>query len=133
MATRHYESVVILNAALEDPQIEEIINSIHQNIKTNGGEISDIENWGRKRLAYAIDNAKSGYYLITRFIAAPTMISEFERSLKLDENVMRYLTVALDKKAMEHLKNAANVKDKEPAPEEGSEVLDSKNQDVSKD
>ena len=97
MATRHYESVVILNAALEDPQIEEIINSIHQNIKTNGGEISDIENWGRKRLAYAIDNAKSGYYLITRFIAAPTMISEFERSLKLDENVMRYLTVALDK------------------------------------
>ena len=133
MATRHYESVVILNAALEDPQIDEIINSIHQNIKTSGGEISDIENWGRKRLAYAIDNAKSGYYLITRFIAAPTMISEFERSLKLDENVIRYLTIALDKKALEHLKNAANKKEEEPASEEGSEVLDKSNQDVSKD
>jgi len=133
MATRPYESVVILNAALEDPQIEEIIESIHQNIKTNGGEISDIENWGRKRLAYAIDNSKSGYYLITRFIAAPTMISEFERALKLDENVIRYLTIALDKKALEHLKKVAERKNKEPASEEGSEVLDKTNQNASND
>ncbi|MBK8945545.1 MAG: 30S ribosomal protein S6 [Ignavibacteriae bacterium] len=123
MATRQYESVVILNATLEDPQIEEIITSIHHNIKTNGGEITDVENWGRKRLAYAINNAKSGYYLITRFVAAPSMISEFERSLKLDENVIRYLTIALDKKALEYLKNAANKKE-EPASEQGSEVLE---------
>ena len=123
MATRQYESVVILNATLEDPQIEEIITSIHHHVKTNGGEITDVENWGRKRLAYAINNAKSGYYIITRFIAAPSMISEFERSLKLDENVIRYLTISLDKKAVEYLKNAANKKE-EPASEQGSEVLE---------
>ncbi|MFZ1289379.1 MAG: 30S ribosomal protein S6 [Melioribacteraceae bacterium] len=123
MATRYYESVVILNATLEDPQIEEIITSIHHHVKTNGGEITDVENWGRKRLAYAINNAKSGYYIITRFIAAPSMISEFERSLKLDENVIRYLTISLDKKALEYLKNAANKKE-EPASEQGSEVLE---------
>lgn len=123
MATRNYESVVILNATLEDPQIEEIIKSIHHTIKTNGGEITDVENWGRKRLAYAINNSKSGYYLITRFIAAPSMISEFERSLKLDENVIRYLTISLDKKALEYLKSAANKKD-EPEAEQVTEVTE---------
>ena len=120
MATRNYESVVILNATLEDPQIEEITKSIHHTIKTNGGEITDVENWGRKRLAYAINNSKSGYYLITRFIAAQSMISEFERSLKLDENVIRYLTISLDKKALEYLKTAANKKD-EPEAEQVAE------------
>ncbi len=52
MATTHYESVVIINAALEDPQIEQAIASIQTNIKSNGGEITETEDWGRKRLAY---------------------------------------------------------------------------------
>ncbi len=51
-----------------------------------------------------INNAKSGYYLITRFVGRTCMIKEFERTLKLDENVIRYITIALDKKALEYLK-----------------------------
>jgi small subunit ribosomal protein S6 len=106
MAVKHYESVVIINAALEDPQVEQTVASIKENIKTNGGEITDSEDWGRKRLAYAINNAKSGYYYITRFTGLPTMITEFERLLRLDENVIRYMTIALEKRALEYLKNA---------------------------
>ena len=132
MATRHYESVVVINAALEDPQVAGIISAIHQSIKTNGGEISDIENWGRRRLAYAIDNAKSGYYLITRFEGAPSMITEFERFLKLDENVIRYITIVLDSKALESIKNAANKKAEEAA-EEGTEVQEKSDKEKSND
>ena len=100
MATNHYESIVIISATLEDPQIEQTIAAIQGNIKATGGEITDTENWGRKRLAYAIDNAKNGYYLITRFTAPSTTIKEYERTLKLDENIIRYMTIALDKKAL---------------------------------
>lgn len=107
MATNHYESVVIINATLEDSQIESAISTIQTNLKSTGGEITDTDDWGRKRLAYPIDNAKSGYYLVTRFSAPSTTIKEFERTLKLDENVIRYMTIALDKKALE---NSAKLK-----------------------
>ncbi|MCW8849401.1 MAG: 30S ribosomal protein S6 [Melioribacteraceae bacterium] len=117
MATTHYESVVIINAALEDPQIEQAIASIQTNIKSTGGEITETEDWGRKRLAYNINNAKSGYYLITRFVGPPSMIKEFERTLKLDENVIRYITIALDKKALEYLKKVKKEQTEEKVAE----------------
>jgi len=103
MTITHYESVVIINAALEDAQIEQTIASIQENITTNGGEITDTENWGRKRLAYNINKAKTGYYFISRFTAPTEAIKKIERTLRLDENVIRYMTIALDKKALEHL------------------------------
>jgi small subunit ribosomal protein S6 len=115
MATIHYESVVIINAALEDSQIEQTVSAIQSNIKSTGGEISETDEWGRKRLAYPINNAKSGYYIINRFIAPPTTIKEFERTLKLDENIIRYMTIALDKKALEHLEKSAKAKQVEAA------------------
>ena len=124
MATTHYESVVIINAALEDPQVEQTIASIQSNIKSTGGEITETDDWGRKRLAYNINNAKSGYYLITRFIAPTSMIKEFERTLKLDDNVIRYMTIALDKKALEHLKKAKKNQNEELAIETEKEVQD---------
>lgn len=125
MNQRHYESVIIINAALEDPQIEKIITSIKQNIINLGGELTSSEDWGRKRLAYNINNAKSGYYLVTRFIAPTSIISEFERTLRLDENVIRYLTIALDKKALENIEKQAQMKSSESVEENTlkSEIL----------
>lgn len=104
MKKTNYEGVVIINAALEDVQIEEIIKNIQEFIKDNGGEITALEKWGRKRLAYPIKKAKSGFYLIYRFVAPPDLIYKLERTFRLDENIFRYLTIKLDKKALEHLK-----------------------------
>lgn len=122
MATTQYESVVIINAALEDTQIEQAIASVQSNLKSTGGELIDTEDWGRKRLAYNINNAKSGYYLITRFNAEPSVIKEYERTLKLDENIIRYMTIALDKRAIEYLKNSNKPKQEEPVSETESVV-----------
>lgn len=100
MLTKHYESVVIINAALDDEQIDSIVKTISNLITDNGGLIEDLELWGRKRLAYPIEKAKSGYYAIYRFASNPEFISKLERMYRLDENVIRYLTILLDKHAI---------------------------------
>lgn len=114
MRTKTYESVVIINAALEDEQVEATISRLQEVITTHGGEILEIDRWGRKRLAYPIQKAKSGYYVIFRFIAPTDLISTLERNYRLDENVIRYLTIALDKFALEAIK-----KQKESSKSEG--------------
>jgi len=101
MRIRNYESVVIINAALEDEQIEATISRILEVITTNGGELVETDKWGRKRLAYPINKSKSGYYLVIRFKAPTQLISILERNYRLDENIVRYLTIALDKEALE--------------------------------
>ena len=124
MTKRHYESVVILNAALEDEQVESTLTRIQEVLKTNGAEISEIEKWGRKRLAYPIQKSKSGYYAIFRFEAATETIAELERIYRLDETIVRYLTITLGKKDLEHIakmKEKAAQKETEAAEKTVSE------------
>lgn len=103
MKTNVYESAVLINAALDDEQIDSIISRIKETIVNNGGEIREIENWGRKRLAYMVKKSKIGYYVIFRFNAPSTLISKLERYYTLDEYILRYLTIKLDADAVEHL------------------------------
>ena len=103
MTKRHYESVVILNATLEDEQVESTITRIQELLKANGAEISEIDRWGRKRLAYPIQKSKSGYYVIFRFETATETIAELERIYRLDETIVRYLTITLGNKDLEHI------------------------------
>ena len=101
MRKRTYESVVLINAALEDDQIEVTLSKIQESITTHGGEIIEVDKWGRKRLAYPVKKAKSGYYAIFRYNSTPDQIAVVERNFRLDENIYRYLTIVLDKFALE--------------------------------
>ncbi len=103
MKNNVYESAVIINAALDDEQIETIISRIKETIINNGGEIREVENWGRKRLAYMVKKSKIGYYVIYRFNSPSNIISKLERSYSLDEHILRYLTIQLDSDAVEYL------------------------------
>lgn len=114
MRKNHYESVVIINAALEDDQIDQTISRIKETITTNGGEISNFDNWGRKRLAYPIQKSKSGYYVVIQFTAPVAAIAILERMYRLDETIIRYLTISLNKKALEHIKLQAEKAASEP-------------------
>ena len=102
--TDHYESVAILNAALEDNQIDSTLKRIEETISSNGGEITDLEKLGRKRLAYPIHKSKSGFYIIYRFIAPKDLIKKIERFYRLDDTIIRYITIRLDNKDLEHIK-----------------------------
>ena len=103
MKNNIYESAVLINAALDDEQIEAIIARIKEAIVSNGGEISEVENWGRKRLAYMVKKSKIGYYVIFRFNAPSNIVSKLERFYTLDEYILRFLTIRLDKDAIEQL------------------------------
>ncbi len=108
MKNNTYESAVLINAALDDEQIEAIIARIKETIASNAGEISEVENWGRKRLAYMVKKSKIGYYVIFRFDAPSNIISKLERFYTLDEYILRFITIRLDKDAIEQLqKNKA--------------------------
>lgn len=100
MSQKNYESVVIINATLDDEQINSIVKTIQSLITDNGGEINEVDVWGRKRLAYPIEKAKSGFYVVYRFTSNPEFISKLERMYRLDENVIRFITIALDKHAL---------------------------------
>ena len=94
-----YETVFILNPVLSDNQIEEAVKKYVSFIKTQEGKLSNQENWGLKKLAYPIENKKSGFYHLFEFAAPQATVSELEIEFRRDERVMRYLTVKLDKNA----------------------------------
>jgi len=110
MKTNHYESVVIYNANLEDEQIEAAVKRILEFHKANESEILDVDKWGRRRLAYPIKNAKSGYYVVYRFKSNRDFIAKLERAYRLDEIVIRYITVSLDKEALEFIAKSKEAK-----------------------
>ena len=108
MRTGIYESAVLINAALDDQQIESILTRIKDVITNNGGEIRELDNWGRKRLAYPVKKSKIGYYAIYRFEAPSDMIAKLERIYSLEEQILRYVTLKLNSDAIEQLeKNKA--------------------------
>ena len=124
MSNRIYESAVLINAAVEDEQIQSIISHIKEIIVNSGGEIIEIEDWGRRRLAYMVKKGKIGYYAIFRFNAPPDINSKLERFYKLDESILRFLTISLSNSALEQIeKNRAQSSAVETDVKEGKEVV----------
>ena len=99
----HYESTFILNPALSEAQVNDVIKKYQNFLKDNGCKIIDTENWGLKKLAYSIQNKLSGFYALIDFeyTGDENIINSYETELKRDERVMRYLNVKLDKFATE--------------------------------
>lgn len=90
---RLYEVVYILDPALEEAAVTTKLEKFHALALSQGGEISGVEHWGVRQLAYAVNKLSSGYYVVAQFTAAADALPEFERLIKLDEEVMRYLLV----------------------------------------
>ena len=87
--SREYEAVYIFDAALEDAAINEKIAKHHALLGTT--KEPTLNHWGRRQLAYKIGAKDTGYYVVARFSAEGKVLPEFERALKLDESVIRYL------------------------------------------
>ncbi|HTY11015.1 MAG TPA: 30S ribosomal protein S6 [Bacteroidota bacterium] len=95
-----YETTFIVNATLDDAQIDAVIEKVKDVIVKNGGEVRSLEKWGRKRLAYTVDKKNNGFYAFFEFKAPGDLIAKLDRHYQLDEQIIRYLTIQLDKKAL---------------------------------
>ena len=100
-----YECTYIINPGLDDAQIENTIKATDDMIVKNSGQVVGIDHIGRRRLAYPIEKKHNGYYVSIEFEAEGKIVEKVERFLTLDENVMRYLTLKLDKRELEAKRN----------------------------
>lgn len=87
--SRKYEAVYIFDSTLEDAAIQDKIAKHHALLSST--EEIKVEQWGRRQLAYKIGRRETGYYVLARFTCDPKALPEFERALKLDDGVVRYL------------------------------------------
>jgi small subunit ribosomal protein S6 len=97
---KHYESYIIVDGNFEDNVIEEIIKKYEAYFKKNDVEIKNTDRIGRRRMAYAIKKKQNGFYVCFEVVANPQVIAKLERTYKLDENILRYLCVIMDKKTL---------------------------------
>ena len=96
----YYETVFILNPVLSEDQIKETVKKYESFLTSKGAKMIFIENWGLKKLAYPIQNKKSGFYHMFEYQSDGTVVNPLETEFKRDERFMRFLTVKMDKHAI---------------------------------
>ncbi|OQY15638.1 MAG: 30S ribosomal protein S6 [Desulfobacterium sp. 4572_20] len=92
----HYETIYIVNPTLDDDALKEAIEKFSDLIKKLKGFIVKVNEWGKRKLAYELKQFDKGYYVVLDFCALPKMVRELERNLKLDERILKYITVKID-------------------------------------
>lgn len=100
--SKQYETVFILTPVLSDEQTKEAVNSYKKRLKELNAKIVHEESWGLKKLAYSIKKKNTGYYHFFQIEAPGEAIALLETAYKRDERVLRYLTIHLDKYALEY-------------------------------
>jgi small subunit ribosomal protein S6 len=94
--SRKYEAVYILDSSLEEAAITEKLEKLHALLAHDGAEPVAYDHWGKRTLAYPIASKETGYYVVAKFDTAAEKLPEFERALKLDEQLLRHLIVLDD-------------------------------------
>ena len=88
-----YELAVVVSAKLEDEARAEVIEKVKGYITRFGGTVTNVDEWGKKRLAYEIQKMKEGFYYFVHFEAESTVPGEVEQRIRIMDNVLRYLCV----------------------------------------
>ena len=88
-----YELAVVLNAKIEDEERAKVLEKVKGYVTRFGGQISDVEEWGKKKLAYEVQKMSEGYYYFIHFEAETSAPAEIENRVRIMDNVMRFLIV----------------------------------------
>jgi small subunit ribosomal protein S6 len=99
--TRDYELGFILTPEVNEEQTRAIQERIEQIVTTHGGQVTRVNQWGRRRLAYPIEHHRDGFYVFVDMILTPESVSELDRSLKVSEEVLRHLIKRRDPKLVQ--------------------------------
>ncbi|NLP11963.1 30S ribosomal protein S6 [bacterium] len=100
---RTYETVIVIDSLLKPEEIDSIINKYERFISANGGKVSSMDRWGKRRLAYEINKRQYGFYVLIRFEGPSAMIKQLDREYRLNESLLRTKIIKLDDKALKVL------------------------------
>ena len=103
-----YETVFILTPVLSDEQMKETVAKFKTLLTDKGAEILNEETWGLEKMAYAIQKKSTGFYCMMEFKAEPSVIKSLETGFRRDEKVIRFMTVKLDKYAVQYAEKRRN-------------------------
>lgn len=92
---RQYETMYVLKADLEPEQTAERVTKYQTLVTDEGGQIDQLQEIGKRRLAYEIDHHREGYYVLMQFSTETNLPQELERVMRIDDSILRYLTVRL--------------------------------------
>jgi small subunit ribosomal protein S6 len=90
---RDYESVYIFDTQVAEERVVEKLERYHALLTKGGAEVTAVDHWGRRQLTYPIRKQGAGYYVVAQFRSGPEPLPEYERLLKLDEELLRYMLV----------------------------------------
>ena len=93
----NYELLLIINPTVDDAEKEATVETVKRIIETDG-QVSEVDIWGMKKLAYPIKKHLEGYYAIVNFKASPELPKELDRRLKISDNIIRHLIINKDEK-----------------------------------
>ena len=97
--SKMYETTFMVVPEVSEADYKKVAGKFEKLIKDNGANIINIEHWGQKKLAYSIKNRHSAYYCYVEFTSEGDLIGKLEQEFGYDEQILRYLTVSLDKHA----------------------------------
>jgi small subunit ribosomal protein S6 len=104
---RRYETIVIVDPDLGEEQRGTVFDKVRELIPHTGGLLVEFDEWGGRKLAYEIKKKQRGYYVRINYCGGGDLVSEMERQFRIDDRVMKYMTVLLDKEAdMERIQEA---------------------------
>lgn len=93
---RDYELTLIINPEFSEEQFEATLDNLSRFITEKGGAVSNIERWGKRRLAYPIKHCTEGNYVLAKIQIEPSQGKELEANLQISEDVLRHLLIKLD-------------------------------------
>ena len=97
-----YETVLVLTPVLSDDEAVRAVDAYKEELKGMGSELVHQENWGLKQLAYPIRKKTTGIYFVLEYKGGQEVVSELEKQFNRDENLLRYLTIKLDKFSLDY-------------------------------
>ncbi len=93
----YYESICILRSSVTDDEASQIIEKMKGALEKHGASILKVDNWGKKKLAYEVGHDRRGTFVLFQFEAKGNVVSELERLYRLEDSVLKFMTVAVDK------------------------------------
>jgi small subunit ribosomal protein S6 len=91
-----YEALFVVAPSLNEEEVKAAIERVKGVVENGGGVVDNVDEWGKRRLAYEINKINEGYYVLTHFTAKPELPKELDRILRISDSVIRHIIVKLD-------------------------------------